>query len=103
MSFSYVFHLQAQQDYEESLNWYLEKSQRAAAGFVDAVNGSITQICAYPTRLKNTYKHYHEIGLKKYPFVIIYSINQDDEMVIVWKIFHYKRNPKRKFRGLKKI
>lgn len=48
MSFNYIFHAQAQQDYEESVNWYLERSQQAAAGFVDAVNFSIAQICTYP-------------------------------------------------------
>lgn len=101
MSFSYAFHEQAQKDYEDSLTWYLERSEQAAAGFVDAVDFALAQICAYPTRWRTTYKHYHEIGLKKYPFVIIYSINQEDKIIMIWKVFHHKRNPKKKFKELR--
>lgn len=103
MSFSYAFHEQAQKDYEDSLTWYLERSRQAAAGFMDAVNFALTQICTHPARWRTTYKHYHEIGLKKYPFVIIYSIDHEKKIIMIWKVFHYKRNPKKKFKGLKGI
>ena len=30
MSYSYILHLAAQKDYEEALQWYLEKSEQTA-------------------------------------------------------------------------
>lgn len=102
MKYKYSLYAGAQKDYEESLNWYLERSEQAAIGFINAVDFALKQICNYPDRYRNTYKHYYEIGLKKYPFVIIYSIEKDNKLIIVWKIFHYKKNPRKKFSGLKK-
>jgi len=98
MSFGYILHEQAQLDYEESVKWHFERSPQAAA----AVNLTLKQICAHPARWRNTYKHYYELGLKKYPFVIIYSIEPDDKVIAVWKIYHHKRNPKKKYSNLKK-
>lgn len=103
MRFGYVLHEQAQKDYEESLAWYIERSPKAAAGFVEAVDHTLEQICTHPTRWRNTYKHYYELGLNKYPFVIIYSIEREAQLIAVWKVYHYKRSPRKKFSGLKGI
>lgn len=103
MIYKYSFFAQAQKDYEESLKWYLKRSEQAGIGFIDAVDFALQQICIHPLRYRNTYRQYYEIGLKKYPFVIIYSIEKEEKLVIIWKIFHYKRNPKKKFSGLKKL
>lgn len=103
MSYKHQFHELGQKDYEETLLWYLEQSEKAALGFVDAVDEAIYKICNYPVRYRNTYKHFYEIGLRKYPFVVIYSIEEDINSVVIWKIFHYRRNPKKKYLGLKKL
>lgn len=101
MIYQYSFSAKAQKDYEESLEWYVEKSIQAAEGFVEAVDYALNQISTYPGRYRNTYRHYYEIGLKKYPFVLIYSIEEKEELIIIWKVFHYKKNPKKKFLGLR--
>ena len=102
MSYQYQFHECGQKDYEEALLWYLEQSERAALGFVNAVNDALFKICNYPVRYRNTYKHYYEIGLRKYPFVIIYSVEEDIHSVVIWRVFHYSKNPRKKYLGLKK-
>ncbi|MCC6287684.1 MAG: type II toxin-antitoxin system RelE/ParE family toxin [Chitinophagaceae bacterium] len=103
MIYQYSFFASAQKDYEESLNWYLQKSSAAADGFIKAVDFALIQICNYPDRYRNTYKHYYEIRLKKYPFALIYSIEKREELIIVWKVFHEKRDPGKKFTKLKKL
>lgn len=62
MSFGYQLHEQAQKDYEESLKWYFERSPQAAIEFVEAVDFTLQQICSYPTRWRNTYRHFYELG-----------------------------------------
>ena len=102
MTYSYKFNEAAQIEYEGALEWYLERGQKAAEGFVNSIDAALLKICTYPLRYRNTYKHFYEIGLKKYPFILIYSIEEPDNVIIVWKIFHHKRNPKRKYSGLQK-
>jgi len=102
MSFVYILHEKAQQQYEKSIKWYLKRSLNAAEGFIEAFDLALKQACLHPTRWRNTHKHYYELGLKKYPFVIIYSIEAEINTIAVWKIYHRKRDPKKKYSGLKK-
>jgi plasmid stabilization system protein ParE len=98
MSYSYVLTSAAQLDYEESLLWYLERSETAALNFVAAVNDTIQLICNHPQRWRNSYKNFRELSLKKYPFAIIYIIEEDAKMVVITAIYHHKRIPNKRFR-----
>ena len=98
MNYSYQLHERAQQDYEEALQWYVQRSQRAAENFVVAVDNALALICEHPARWRNQYKHYYELGLKKYPYTVIYSIEEDKQLIVVSAIYHHKRNPKKKYR-----
>lgn len=100
MSYSYHFHKVAQDDYETSVQWYLQKSKKIALDFVNTVEIALFKISNQPFRYRNTYKDFHEIGLNKYPFLIIYSIDEIEKKIIIWRVFHYKRNPKKKYFGL---
>lgn len=100
MSYSYILHKYAQQDYEESLKWYVQRSIGAAEKFVAEIDAVLQLICASPARWRNKYKNFHEITLKKYPFTIIYTIEDDKQLVVISSIYHHKRNPKFKYRKI---
>jgi plasmid stabilization system protein ParE len=51
MSYSYIFHELAQEDYEISVTWYAERSKLAAQGFIKAINDALLLICAHPSGL----------------------------------------------------
>ena len=76
----------------------LERSYIAAEGFVEAVDATLNLICEHPTRWRNEYAHYYELGLKKYPYNLIYFIDANTSMVVVISIYHHSRSPKRKYR-----
>jgi plasmid stabilization system protein ParE len=97
MSYLYQLHEHAQEDYEDSVIWYMERSTKAAENLVDAVDNALVLICNNPTRWHNKYKNYYELGLKKYPFKIIYTIDEVNELVTVTSIYHQKRNPRKKY------
>ena len=97
MSYGYILHRYAQQDYEESLKWYIQRSIEAAEKFVAEIDTVLQLICTNPGRWRNKYKNFHEITLKKYPFTIIYTIEDDKQLVVVSSIYHHKRNPKTKY------
>ena len=100
MSYAYILHKHAQQDYEQSLEWYMERSVEAAEKFVVAIDNALQLICDNPTRWRNKYKNFHEISLKKYPFTIIYTIEESKSLVVVSSIYHHKRNSKGKYRKI---
>ena len=98
MVYSYSFVDIAQEEYEDAINWYADRSLVAAGGFVDAVDHALTLICDSPSRWRNVYKDYYELALKKYPYSIVYNINDTINLVVVNSIYHHSRNPKRKYR-----
>lgn len=100
MSYTYILHKHAQKDYEQSLEWYMERSVDAAEKFVQAVDNALQLICNNPYRWRNKYKNFHEITLKKYPFTIIYTIEEEQALIVVSSIYHHKKNPKGKYRRI---
>ncbi len=99
MTYSYIPTIHAQHDYEQSLQWYSERSTDAAEKFVQAIDNALQLICDSPYRWRNKYKKYHEINLRKYPFTIIYTIEEDNSLLVILSIYHHKRNPKRKYKS----
>lgn len=63
---------------------------------------AIELICNYLTSWRNKYKDFYELGTKKYPYTIIYKIDNQNELIIVYSIFHHKRNPLKKYNKIDK-
>ncbi len=100
MNFKYRIHELAQLDFEESVEWYAARSIKAAENFITEVEYTLELIAQYPFRFRNEYKNFRELGLKKYPFVIVYTVEEAEQLVSVMAIFHTSRNPKKKYRKL---
>ncbi|OLY91958.1 ParE toxin of type II toxin-antitoxin system, parDE [Cnuella takakiae] len=96
--YRYELHPEAQKEYEAAVQWYRDQSLVAAENFVLAINEALFRICQRPTWWRNTYLHYHELGLKKYPYSIIYTIEPAKELVVIIALFHHKQNPAKKYR-----
>lgn len=94
--YSIVYKLKALEEYEQSIEWYAERSIKASENFIIEVQESIEEIKHNPTQFKNRYKKYYEITLKKYPFDIVYII--EEERIVIMSIYHQKRNPKKKYK-----
>lgn len=98
MAYKISFRKRASLEYLSSLIWYKERSLQAAENYVLAVNEALGKVASYPHQFRNTYQQFYEIGLKRYPFAIIYFIDEDLHQVVIVSLFHYKRNPRKKFR-----
>jgi plasmid stabilization system protein ParE len=64
-------------DFDESFDWYAQRSEAAAVGFRDAVEETNRGCRYYP--------------LKRYPFRIIF--HHDETSVVIIAIAHAKRRP----------
>ncbi|MES2701100.1 MAG: type II toxin-antitoxin system RelE/ParE family toxin [Bacteroidota bacterium] len=98
MSFGYTFFQDAQEEYEAAIIWYAERSIIAAENFILAFDHVLGLICANPERWRNEYKEYHELGLKKYPFTLVYEIDWENNLVTIVSVFHNSRNPLKKYK-----
>ncbi len=73
------------------------KKLKAAEGFISAVDYTLSLICENPARWRNEYKNLHELGVKKYPFIVIYTVDYELKHVLIVSIFHGRRNPRQRY------
>jgi plasmid stabilization system protein ParE len=97
MSYVILFQPKALAEYEEAVTWYRNNSIEAAENFKVAVEERLTALKSEPDRYRNTYKEFYEIALNKYPYILIYLIDETKKNVIISSVFHTKRNPDNKF------
>ena len=97
MKYKVSYRERASQEYLDSLFWYKEKSVYAAENFVEAINQTLDKIAINPTIFRNTYKQFYEARTFKFPFSIVYFIDEEAGTIVVVSIFHFKRNPRKKF------
>ncbi len=97
MSYQYILHATAQKDYEDALKWYAERSLKATEKFIRSVDESLSLICEHPVRWRNEYKYFYELGVKKFPYTIIYTIDTEQQLIIVISIYHHRRDSRKKY------
>jgi plasmid stabilization system protein ParE len=98
MTYKYIFDPAAIDELEESLIWYGERSIKLADDFNEAVKNKIDDICRSPRQYRSSYKKYRETSLNKFPFSIVYLVNEEQGTIVITSIYHHKRNPKRKYK-----
>ena len=97
MNYKHVYAPFAISEYKEAIEWYNERSKTGAENFVRDVNEKIKSICINPLRYRNAYKYFRKTSLKKYPFYIVYFIDESKKIVVISSVYHHKRNPKKKY------
>jgi plasmid stabilization system protein ParE len=79
----------ARAEYDESVDWYLERSPRTAARFIAEIDDAIRKIVADPQRFPRTYAGCQRCSLTSFPYSIVYY-RQESKFVIV-AVAHAKR------------
>jgi plasmid stabilization system protein ParE len=82
----------ARQDFDESFDWYAERSVPAAVRFAAAVDAALDRIVADPTQFASADGTHRECPVKKFPFRVAYRLV--DDLVLVVAIAHAKRPPR---------
>ena len=96
--YSISFKHTAAQEYKDAIDWYSERSKPAAQKFTQAIEDKLDSVCKDPKKYKNLYKNYHEVSTRKYPYTIVYFLDEIPKSVVVVAIYHQKRHPKKKYR-----
>jgi len=88
----------ATQEYENAIKWYFERNQATAERFVKAVNEKLDNLSSNPLQYKSLFKKFHEVSTGKFPYTIVYLVDEAQERVVIVAIYHQKRHPKKKHR-----
>jgi plasmid stabilization system protein ParE len=93
MPISYSFHPEALLEYAEATNYYLrEASLRVAERFVTAVESAVVALVAAPTRWRVVEApEIRRYVFGRFPFVIYYRWEPQNERVIIYAIMHCSR------------
>jgi plasmid stabilization system protein ParE len=85
------FHPLAQQELQESAEWYDKQRLGLGDEFVDAVVSRVSDICRDPRRFPFAHAGVRQALLSRFPFAIYYR--HDPDRVSVLSVFHASRDP----------
>lgn len=85
----------AQRELEEAWTWYEEKQGGLGDRFTEAVFQKLKQLEDNPFKGSLRHSIYRESIVKVFPYIIIYTV--EENFIFVHSIFHYNRNPGRKY------
>jgi plasmid stabilization system protein ParE len=85
------FSVGARADFDESFDWYAERSESAAIGFADALEAAFNKILADPNWFSRTIRGCQYSNLKRYPFRVVF--HQEETRILIVAIAHAKRRP----------
>jgi plasmid stabilization system protein ParE len=77
----------------ESAEFYEERVSGLGADFLDEVDAAIDRILQFPEAWGRLGANYRKCNLRRFPYSVIYSIQSDEEIVIV-SVFHQSREPR---------
>ena len=87
-----VFLQHAQRELDDAAAWYNEQSHGLGFDFLDDLDRSIRRIAAYPTSCIEIDPGLRRCLLTRFPFGIIYGI--DNDAIVIISIAHLHRKPR---------
>ncbi len=100
MDIRIVFSSTAKSDLERSYYWYEERSAGLGVRFLDVIDHGLQLIRINPEGFFKKNNDFREFFLTRFSFVIIYQFDRKNQKVFVLRIFHTKRNPKKRYEEL---
>ncbi len=86
--------VEALQDIEEIIDWYNYKQDGLGIRFWIQLNSQISNLGLTPFNFSIRYNNVRCMLIKKFPFLVHYTINESEKIVEIFAIFHTSRNPK---------
>jgi plasmid stabilization system protein ParE len=81
----------ARRDFDQSFDWYAERSSIAAERFSNAIDAASNRIAASPEQFALVDRLHRECIVKRFPFRIIYRI--ESNRILIVAVAHAKRRP----------
>jgi len=85
----------AKVDIEESALWYNHKQKGLGKRFTQSIKDCIVSIKLQPESFQIRYKNNRAAIPYKFPYLVIYYIDDNNETISIIAVFHSSQNPKR--------
>lgn len=92
MAYRLVVSPSAQKDIENAFDYYSEVSTQTPLRFINAIEKAYHTLEINPY-FRILYKNFRAIPLKKFPFVLVYIVNDDE--IIIKACFHTAKSTKK--------
>ena len=83
----------AKQDIKEATNWYNSKQENLGRRFTQHVREKINLLKQNPYSSANRYSEVRTAVLDVFPFMIHYTVEEQDKKIVVIAVLHTSRNP----------
>ncbi|MFO0965059.1 MAG: type II toxin-antitoxin system RelE/ParE family toxin [Gemmataceae bacterium] len=84
-------HPSAAREARSAFRWYLKRSEKAAAGFLAALQRAIQKVVDDPESWMSYLHGTRAFRLRRYPYVLVYSFSPD--LVEVWAVAATNKRP----------
>lgn len=99
MRYHLEFHTNITEEYDEAYEWYEEKSHGLGERFLASVREKLEQIAEHPFIFGERAKRgYREAKIKEFPYLIIYKIYKQKNIIFINTIHHTSKHPRKKYR-----
>lgn len=100
MNYQLVFEPSAIAEYSDAFKWYEDQYKGLGLDFEEKVDECLLKVSMSPKIYSLLGKRFRQANVNKFPYVIIYSIEEETQRIIIYSIFHTSRRPKKKYRKL---
>ena len=83
----------ARVEVREAAEFYENRVSGLGADLLDEVEAAIERILSFPEAWGNLGNQYRCCHLRRFPYSVIYSIRNDEEILVV-SVFHQSREPR---------
>jgi plasmid stabilization system protein ParE len=84
----------ARLDLLESIIWYNEQQPELGRRYYNSVQQTIKSIKANPYKFQIRYKILRMALVRKFPFMVMFLVDEDKKQIAITAILHTSRNPK---------
>jgi toxin ParE1/3/4 len=85
-------------DIIQAKTWYEKQQKGLGEKFADTVFKCSREIQLAPLGYPNKYKYTREKYIKKFPYLIIYSVEED--VIFILRVFSCKKDSKKKYKNI---
>ncbi len=98
MAYQIRFHPEALSEYSDAYNWYEQQSIGLGDKFELAVEDKLEKLVKNPELYHFTKGIFRECAIPSLPYVVVYSIYPNKNVIFISALHHTGRNSKTKFR-----
>lgn len=92
MAFSLYFYPDAELELAEAVGWYEEQSNKLGFNFYEDYIAVRNQLLQNPGAFPIIFGNVRRANFRKFPYSLFFVVER--ESVVIYAVFHQKRNPK---------